>query len=149
MKPVVQSLVLADRVYQDVTGKKIIAGTFNRVLLPSSKHCMRKEELPSGETQTFAAGGMHGGSPYAYISLTDVVDGTKLTLQFINLGKNIVLLELAMVVNIKDRLETVEIVAPLPPLPITEPGTYALEVVCEGEILRSHRIIAEQLPEQE
>jgi len=92
---------------------------------------------------------MHGGSPYAYISLTDVVDGTKLTLQFINLGKNIVLLELAMVVNIKDRLETVEIVAPLPPLPITEPGTYALEVVCEGEILRSHRIIAEQLPEQE
>lgn len=149
MKPVVQALVLADRVYQDVTGKKIIAGTFNRVLLASSKHCMRKEELPSGETQTFVAGGMNGGSPYAYISLTDVVDGTQLTLQFVNLGKNIVLLELALVVNIKDRLETVEIVAPLPPLPITEPGTYAFEVVCEDEILRSHRIIAEQLPEQE
>ena len=29
-KPIVQALVLADHVYQDTSGKMIIAGTFNR-----------------------------------------------------------------------------------------------------------------------
>jgi hypothetical protein len=148
VKPIVQALVLAERVYQDITGKKIIAGTFNRVFIPSAEHFVREQPLRNGRTQTLVAGGMHGGSPYAYISLTDVVDGSALTLQFVNLGKNQVLLELALVVNIRDRLEAVEIVVPLPPLPITEPGTYALEITCEGEILRSHRIVAEHIPEE-
>lgn len=146
MKPIVQALVLAERVYQDVTGKKIIAGTFNRVAIVSASHLGGERESAGGGTERFLVGGMHGGSPYAYISLTDVVDGTELTLQFVNLSKNKVLLELALVVHIQDRLETVEIVSPLPVLPIQEPGTYAFEVLCEGEILRSYRIIAERMP---
>ena len=90
-------------------------------------------------------GGVHGGSPFAYISLTDVVDGTKLTLQFVNLDKNVTLLGTDVVVNCPDRLSSVEMVVPLPPLPVQEAGSYALEVVCDGEILGSHRISAEEV----
>jgi len=32
VKPVLQALPLADRIYQDTTGKHIIAGTFNRMV---------------------------------------------------------------------------------------------------------------------
>ena len=145
MKPVLQALVLADRVYEDKTGKKIIAGTFDAVLYKRSVDLVEERELPGGGTGQFIPGGVHSGSPWAYISITDAVDGTELTLQFVNLTKNAVLLETKIVIQCKDRLRTIEIVAPLPPLPISEDGIYALEVVCEGEILGSHRIIAREL----
>ena len=149
MKPVLQALVLAEKVYTDVTGKKIIAGTFDGVFYKRIADLVQERELPSGETQRLVPGGMHGGSPSAYISVTDVLDGTELTLQFVNLTTNVVLLETKLVIQCHDRLRAVEIVAPLPPLPISQAGTYALEVVCEGEILGSHRIIAEEVPNPE
>jgi hypothetical protein len=144
VKPVLQALVLAERVYQDITGKKIIAGTFNRVgftLQPP----VREVELPDGSKQIQIPGGMHGGSPYGYISLVDVCKGTRLLLQFVNLTKNAVLFGTELTVNSDDRLQAIELVVPLPPLPIQEPGIYAFEVVCEGEILGSYRITAEEL----
>ena len=88
---------------------------------------------------------MHGGSPYAYVSLTDVCENTLLQVQFVNLTKNAVLFSKEVTVNCPDRLATVELVLPLPPLPVHEPGIYAFEVVCEGDILGSCRIKAEEL----
>ncbi len=152
MKPVLQALVLAEHVYQDVSGKKVIAGTFNRVRFtkkPLSQHV----KTPEGGTGVIIPGGMQGGSPYAYLSLTDVCDQTELTLQFVNLTSNKTLLGKKVVVNVSDRLATVELVLPLPALPIDEPGTYAFEVVCEGDILGSYRIAATEFdptpPEQQ
>ncbi|OHB71405.1 MAG: hypothetical protein A2V70_15735 [Planctomycetes bacterium RBG_13_63_9] len=149
MKPVLQALVLAERVYTDITGKKIIAGTFNRVQFTRTTQFVQERQSPSGETKYFVRGGVHGGSPYAYISLTDVVDNTQLTLQFVNLTKNVVILEQQLTVQCDGRLQTIEIVAPLPPLPVCEAGVYAFEVVCEEAILGSHRVIAEELQDPE
>ncbi len=144
MKPVLQALVLAEHVYQDVSGKKVIAGTFNRIRF-SRKPPVKKVENPDGTKQTLVQGGMHGGSPFAYVSLTDVCDDTTLQLQFVNLTKNEILFGTAVLVSCNDRLATAELVFALPPLPIKEPGVYAIEVVCEGDILGSCRIKAEEL----
>lgn len=144
MKPVLQALVLADRVYQDVTGKKIIAGTFNCFLF-SRRPASREVELEDGTKQTHVQGGLHAGSPYAYISLTDVCKGTTLRLQFVDLTKNKQLFGTDVTVDCNDRLRTIELVLPLPPLPIESPGTYAFEVVWEHEILGSYRITAKEI----
>lgn len=144
MKPVLQALVLAEHVYQDTSGKKIIAGTFNRVRF-TRKPLLREVEQPDGTKRQIFPGGMHGGSPFAYVSLTDVSEKTVLLFQFVNLTKNVVLFGKQLTVDCKDRLATVELVLPLPPLGIAEEGVYAFEVVCEGEILGSSRIKCEEL----
>lgn len=144
MRPVVQSLVLADRVYQDVGGKKIICGTFNTVLFGKGS-ALKQRELTDGTKQPFLVGPAHGGSPYAYISVTDILRACELDVQFVNLTKNAVLFRTKVAVNCADRLQTVEVVLPLPLLPIDGPGVYSLEVVCEGKILGSHRIVAKPM----
>jgi len=144
VKPVLQALVVADRIYQDVSGKKIIAGTFNSFLF-STKPLIKEVDLPDGSKQTQVAGGMHAGSPYAYISLTDVCKGTRLRVQFVNLTKNVPLFSTELTLDCDDRLKTIEVVLPLPMLPVQGPGIYAFEVVCEGDILGSYRITAREL----
>ncbi|MBN2292642.1 MAG: hypothetical protein JXM70_09465 [Pirellulales bacterium] len=144
VKPVLQALVLAEHVYEDKSGKKIIAGTFNRLKF-TRKPIHQTVDLPDGTKVTRIPGGMHGGSPFAYMSLTDVGNQTKLLLQFVNLTKNEVLFGKTIVLDCNDRLATAELVFGLPLLPIEEAGTYAFEVVCEGEILGSCRIQAEEL----
>ena len=76
MKPVLQALVLADKVYHDrQTGKKIIAGTFNAIVKGKIK--VPVKELADGSKIPMMLGGISMGCPEAYISLTDVVKGTK------------------------------------------------------------------------
>ena len=147
MKPVLQALVLADHVYQDMTGKKIIAGTFNTLKF-SRKPPVTEIQLPDGTKQKVLMGGMQSGSPFAYVSLTDVCDGTKLQIQFVNLVQNVVLFGHEVTINNTNRLATVELVLPLPRLPIQEAGIYALEVLCDGDPLGSYRISAESLDEK-
>jgi hypothetical protein len=144
LKPVLQALVLAERVYQVDDGKKIIAGTFDTVYFTKSP-VVKEVNGPGGTKQKLLPGGMHGGSPYAYLSLTDVCDQTKLVLHFVNLTKNKVLFGKEIEIPSTDRLRTVEIVLALPLLPISEAGTYAFQVLCEGEILGSHRLTAQEL----
>jgi hypothetical protein len=148
VKPVLQALVVADHVYQDVSGKKIIAGTFNTFKF-SRKPPVAEVQGPDGTKQTVVRGGMQGGSPFAYVSLTDVCDGTKLQLQFVNLTRNAVLFGNEVTITNANRLTTVEMVFPLPRLPIQEAGVYALELLCDGDILGSYRITAENLDEKD
>ena len=140
VKPVLQALVVADRIYEDKAGKKIIVGTFNSWMF-SRKPTVEHVEHPNGTKGQIIFGGMQAGSPSAYLSLTDVCDGTKLLLRFVNLTKNIVIFSTEGAVQNVNRLEMVELVFPLPVLPIGEAGTYALEVLCEGDILGSWRIV--------
>ena len=144
MKPVLQALVLADRVYQEVGGKKIIAGTFGGYKF-SERPPVAEISRPDGTKQRVLRGVMQAGSPFAYLSLTDVCDSTAIQVQFVNLSKNILLFGNQVEVSNVDRLSNVELVLPLPTLPITEAGVYALQIVCEGEILGSWRVVAEDL----
>jgi hypothetical protein len=148
VKPVLQALVVADHVYQDVSGKKIIAGTFNTFKF-SRKPPMTEVQAPDGTRQTVVRGGMQGGAPFAYVSLTDVCDGTRLQLQFVNLTRNAVLFGNDVTITNTNRLTSVELVFPLPRLPIQESGVYALELLCDGDILGSYRITAENLDDKD
>jgi hypothetical protein len=140
--PVLQALVLAERIYEDKhTGRKIIAGTMRHVTLIKKDEATSEKIGPSGESVTIVRGGI-AGSPFAYVSLTGVFDETVLTLQFVSLTRNKVMFVTKVTVRCKDRLETVEIVSALPELGIPEPGVYAFEVICEGEILGSTRLVA-------
>ena len=146
MKPVLQALVLAERIYEDKSGKKIIAGTFNqlligKILLPVP------EQATDGTQRHILPGGTDPGCPAAYISLIDVVDGTEITLQMVNLSKNVILFAANLKINSNDRLATVEIVAPLPPMStfIQVAGTLSLEVVWRNEILGSHRLVVREI----
>jgi hypothetical protein len=146
VKPVLQALVLAERVYEDKGGQKIIAGTFNGFRFSRSSP-VQEVVGPDGVRRKTVKGGVDVGSPWAYLSLTDVWDDTKLEFQFVSLTKNQVIFRTELLVQCDDRLATVEIVVPLPKLNVPESGIYAFEVLCEGEIIGSHRIIAEEIKE--
>lgn len=146
MKPVLQALVLAERVYEDKSGKKIIAGTFNQIAI-----CLVAPvqlALPDDTQRLLIPGGTDPGCPVAYISLTDVVDGTELTLQFFNVSKNIAVFQVDIKIEGADRLATIEIIAPLPPIRqfMKEVGVFSFDVVWKGEILGSHRVRVVEIP---
>jgi hypothetical protein len=128
MKPVLQAILLADRVYEEKTGKKIIAGTFNRVFL--SRTANLPAAHPTNSTKTIIQGGTDIGCPSVYVSLTDLVPEVDVTLRFVNVSKNQVLLECPVKIQCPDRLATIELVLALPPLGriVTEPGTYTLDL---------------------
>jgi len=141
MKPVLQALVLADRIYEDKSsGKKIIAGTFNQIMF--GRVNLVETDLPDGTKAKMIPGGMDIGCPAVYISLTDVVDGTEITLQFANISKNEVMFQTGFRIDKVDRLATVELIACLPPITgfVKEAGTFTFDVVWKGEILGSHRV---------
>ena len=149
MKPVLQALVLAERIYTDgMTQKKVICGTFNGLII--GKIPLPTMVLPDGTTKQMLLGGTDMGCPAAYISVTDIVDGTELSFQFVNQSKNKVLFRAGVRLEVKDRLATVEIVTPLPPMSavIKEPGIYSFDVLCDGEILGSHRLIVKDIETQ-
>ncbi|MBN1393939.1 MAG: hypothetical protein JW959_02825 [Pirellulales bacterium] len=149
MKPVLQALVVADHVYRDGnTGKHIIAGTFNSYKF-SRKSPVEQVEAPDGTKQTTVAGGKDTGSPYAYVCLTDVCEGTTFQLHFVNLSKNAIIFRTEAVVENIDRISTIEIAFPLPRLPITESGVYAIEIVWENEVIGSWRITVEDLDQNQ
>lgn len=145
VRPVLQALVLADHVYTDKSGKKIIAGTFNRIVHKPVKlpEAPPAPDPATGKPRRLVLGGTDMGCPWFYLSLTDVVDGTKLLLQFIHRGRNEVLFDTAITIQNQDRLATIEIAYQLPPLApyVQGPGEYAFDVISEGIILGSHRLI--------
>jgi hypothetical protein len=150
VKPVLQALVVADHVYEDKsTGKKIIAGTFNQVVFNSP--LVAGAARAGGGSPSTIHGGRHAGSPYAYISLTDIHTSARLVLRFVYLGDNphVAIFQTAVEVRSPDPLQTVELVAALPPLPINREGVYAFEILCDDELLGSFRIVSKEFPKQE
>jgi hypothetical protein len=149
MKPVLQALVLAERVYEDKDSrKKIIVGTFNLIMTGRSD----PGSAPVGVPGIVAAppGGYDPGNPSAYVSLTDVVSGTKLHLEYVNLRTSQVLFQANIEISKAERLDTVELIIPLPRMTMLspEPGTYSLDVVWEGQTLGSHRLVVKKLEGQ-
>lgn len=143
MKPVLQALLLADRIYQDVSGKKIIAGTFDRLFF--KRNLKPKETEVGGEKHLEIQGGMHPGSPYAFVSITEVRGTVNCVLQYVELANDKPLLQCKFVVQSDDPLKTLELIIPLPPLPIINAGVHALELLCDGEPIGAHRIHVQEM----
>jgi hypothetical protein len=146
VKPVLQALLVADRVYEDkATGKKMIVGTFSRM------HFQQKK-MTAGEAFQIPVVGLQAGSPFAYISITDVHGVADLVVRYVRLDaedetrQEPIFCTNTISVKCEDRLATVELIVPLPMLPMVA-GVFALEVMCEGGILGAHRIVVEDKSE--
>jgi hypothetical protein len=154
-KPVLQALLLAEHVYQDrATGKKIIAGTFNRLNFskrrpPPPALPLPGSPPPEGDVPPAAppeGTELHNvispGSPFAFITLTDVHGTIPLELRYVDLANNVVLLTTRFQVSCDDPLNTLELTVPIPMLPAPHEGVYALELLHSDEPLGTMRIVA-------
>jgi len=141
IRPVLQALVLTERVYTDISGMKIIAGTFNEITTQKIV-TPQVERRADGSSVSMLQGGTDPGCPSLYISLTEVESGTELAIQFVNAKESKVIFQMALKIENADRVGTVEIVAPLPPMAklAREPGVFSFDVMWNGEILGSHRM---------
>ena len=128
--PVLQALILADHIYSDSpSGKKVIAGTFNTLWA---------NRFPTEFVR----------ETYAYICLTELRGEADLSLKYVQLASNQVLMETTPVpIRSDDPLKTTEICVRVPPFPMPTPGTYAFEVHVGGEMLGSLRILVRQIEE--
>lgn len=149
MKPVLQALILADRIYDDrTTGKKIIAGTFNTLLFKKGS-VVREVTDEEGKAKVLVPGGMQAGSPYLYVSLTDLRGKAPFVLRYVDLAQNKVLFQTQFEAVWNDPLQTLEIVLPLPSLPVECEGIHALELLCHDELIGSLRITVKELKDEQ
>ena len=154
--PVLQALLVADHVYQDrQTGKHIICGIFGRVFFTPNN------ELPgiSDDAMAEAQEGdgskerefpieqlLRAGSPFAYVSLTEIMGQKQFELRYVDLRENAVMFRTEFNLEGKDPLATIQITIALPQLPAPHEGVFALELLCENELLGAHRIQAVHNP---
>ena len=152
VKPVLQALLLADHIYQDVqTHKIIVAGTFDRLMIFRSEDDAGKGEPSADAERTIKpiAEVQQVGSPYAYINITEVRGKVALELRYVHLESHEVLFKTSpLPVEAKSPLDTVEVVIPIPVLP-RKVGVYALEVLCENELLGAHRVVVQEISKPE
>ncbi len=130
--PRLQALILADQIYADAqTGKKVIAGTFNRLWAAS-----------------FPA--LFGRKTYAYVSLTDLRAKVSLVLRYVDNQDLSVLMESTpLEVEGSDALATLELNIEIPPFPMPHPGSYSFELHANGENIGSVRMRVEQRPQEQ
>lgn len=148
MKPVLQAILIAEHVYEDKSGKRVIAGTFNGLVIGNNPGPDIREQEIAGRTLTVCR--VQSGSPFAYLNLTSLHGFTKLTLRYVDLVDNSVLFQANLTLDPpKSPLDTIELTVPLPKLPTPHEGTFALEVLSEDEWLGSHRVTVIRLPESE
>lgn len=161
--PVLQAMLLADQVYQDrATGKYVICGIFSAIHFVPKEPPKDKdhsggagaagegdetpEPTPSAPAPVPIARLVRAGSPFAYVSLTELQGMRKFELRYVDLDENNVLFGTTFEVSCRDPLETIQITVPLPPLPIPHEGVFVLELLCDGEMLGSHRVLAKSQP---
>jgi hypothetical protein len=87
--------------------------------------------------------GLQSGSPFAYMSLTEVRGVTPMVLQLVSLEDDTQLFRSDLRVECQNPLYTIELTVPLPPIAPPKAGIYALEVLYNHEILGSLRIVVE------
>jgi hypothetical protein len=167
--PVLQALLVADQIYQDqTTGKFVICGIFGTIFF--IPHENQTQETPSRDAEGHGDNGrgqgasgqsgmqqpaqqqmplnrfLRAGSPSAYVSLTEINGQRSFELRYVDLNQNNVLFTFEFKVDCRNPLETVQLTLPLPVLPVPHEGVFALELVCEGELLGSHRILTKRQP---
>jgi hypothetical protein len=145
MKPILQALLLCDRVYQDRSGKFIIVGVFDRWFFKPRVEDKREEQpLPFVEQLKSPAEFQDVGTPWVYLSLTDVKGPTKLELRFESLTGAEVYFSALLEVTSSDPLTSVQFGLPVPRLP-SKAGDYILELLHENVSLGAHRVNISEL----
>jgi hypothetical protein len=151
-KPLLQALLLADHVYEDKhTGKRVICGVFSKLFfIPQDaieKVKASESTKPEGFTREAVLAGHQMGSPWAYLSLTELRGEESFELRYVDLEDNTVLFKVEFMIKCPDPLQTVEVVLPLPPLPLPlnapqgqQSRVCALELLYDNELLGAHRI---------
>lgn len=164
--PVLQALLVADQIYQDqATGKFVICGIFGTIFfLPPEAEAEATPPTPPAGGGAAQGGGenapspakppapqplplnrlVRAGSPSAYISLTEIHGAKSFELRYVDLNEINVLFKFEFKVECRNPLETIQLTMPLPVLPVPHEGAFALELVCEGELLGSHRILTKR-----
>jgi hypothetical protein len=87
--------------------------------------------------------GLQSGSPFAYLSLTEIRGPNAFILELVNLSDDSQLFRSDLRVDCPDPLLTVEMTVPLPPISPQNAGIYALQLLHNNEILGSLRLIVE------
>lgn len=165
--PVLQALLVADHIYQDQsTGKFVICGIFGTIyFMPHDRDAAGSgnsagagDQAPAGSPGTQIPGPaqpqmslnrlIHAGSPHAYVSLTEIHGQRSFEMRYVDLNLNNVVFGFEFKVECRNPLETVQLSLPLPLLPVVEEGVFALELLCEGELIGSHRILTKRQPNQ-
>jgi hypothetical protein len=166
--PVLQALLVADHVYQDMaTGKFVICGIFGTIFFAPKEDDPTSQPRPMGDDDGGGAGGkgnapeggsspgqsqmpiarlIRAGSPSAYVSLREVHGQRRFELRYVDLDENTVLFSTEFGVECRNPLETIQLSMPLPPLPVPHEGVFVLELLCEGELLGSHRVLTKKQP---
>jgi hypothetical protein len=87
---------------------------------------------------------IQAGSPYVYFSVTELRGRKTFEVRYVDLHENRPLFQAEVPIECDDPLKTIEVALPLPRLPLVawEERSYALEVICEGQLLGSHRVLA-------
>lgn len=143
--PILQSLLLADHVYQDKsTSKFVICGVFSRVYFNFVQPAQKEKTTEEGRLELIPPGASYQliGSPFAYINLIELHAVQGMELRFVDLADNAVSMRIKFMIGAPDPLSAVEVAIPLPPLHVTHPGSYALELLCDEVLLGMHRVIA-------
>jgi hypothetical protein len=86
------------------------------------------------------------GSPWAYVSLTEIRGTVPLELRYVDLNDNVIMLRAEFTATSTSPLETKEMIVPLPVLPAPHPGAYALELLSHDEPLGSLRVYVTETP---
>jgi hypothetical protein len=139
-------MVVADHVYQDrSTGKFLIAGTFSRLWTSAPRPAPAPNQPQTFQTtEALSRVVSTAGSPHLYVALSDVHGAISLTLRYVDLSNGTNLFEMTLGTGSSDPLALTELGVPLPRLPMPHPGAYSLDVLHDGEILGSWRIVITQ-----
>ena len=145
MKPHLQSLVVANQVFQDkLSNNFVIAGTFNtlrvRQNLPVQVASPVEEAVKPQRKWTSLL--RSAGNPWIFFSVTDIVGKVQCSIRYVDLKDYQVLFSTAFTIESNDRLATLESRLELPVLPIVGLGQYSLEFLADDEMIGSLRIIA-------
>lgn len=145
MKPHLQSLVVANQVFQDTLSNNfVIAGTFNTLRIrqnqPVQVASLAEEAVkPQHKSINLLRS---AGNPWVFFSVTDIVGTVPCSIRYVYLKDYQVLFSTAFTITSVDRLATLESRLELPLLPIVGLGQYSLEFLAHDEMIGSLRIIA-------
>ncbi len=148
VKPVLQAILVAEHVYTDKdSGKKIVAGIFRNVRILKESETQKVVVDGDGNKRFLLQGGVTVGSPHAYISMTAVRGTQKFVVRYVRLNDDKPFFSTAFSVECNDPLNVIEIVLPLPRLPM-KLGIYALELLCEDEPIGAFRIVVDEMKDE-
>jgi len=155
-KPILQALLVADRVYTDKDSKKkIIAGVlrkicyFKEVIVADSDDDQAESQAPDKGTlhKKNVLGGVSstGPAPSIYISLTEVYGTQSFLIRYVNVATDTAKFERKIELTAENPIDTLERVYPMPELPLGIGNVFAVELIWDNETLGSFRIVFDEI----